>query len=106
MSWRVDIIGRNWLIRRKWQHLNPLNDQIRHKFNQIDPFLKFIVQGSQKKYVRVAISQKFDEVFFQFPTRIIAKLVIENTTVVALLEDFVCKPYLFSEVWGESHGVI
>ena len=24
---------------------------------------------------------------------------IENTTVVALLEDFVCKPYLFSEVW-------
>ena len=103
MSWRVDIIGHNWLIRRKWQHLNPLNDQIRHKFNQIDPFLKFIVQGSQKKYVRVAISQKFDEVFFHFPTRIIAKLVIENTTVVALLEDFVCKPYLFSEVcqtWG------
>ena len=98
MSWRVDIIGHNWLIRRKWQHLNPLNDQIRHKFNQIDPFLKFIVQGSQKKYVRVAISQKFDEVFFQFPTRIIAKLVIENTTVVALLEDFVRKPYLFSEV--------
>ena len=95
MSWRVDIIGHNWLIRIKWQHLNPLNDQIRHKFNQIDPFLKFIVQGSQKKYVRVAISQKFDEVFFQFPTRIIAKLVIENTTVVALLEDFVCKPYLF-----------
>ena len=98
MSWRVDIIGHNWLIRRKWQHLNLLNDQIRHKFNQIDPFLKFIVQGSQKKYVRVAISQKFDEVFFQFPTRIIAKLVIENTTVVALLEDFVRKPYLFSEV--------
>ena len=51
-------------------------------------------------HVRVAISQKFDEVFFQFPTRIIAKLVIENTTVVALLEDFVCKPYLFSEVWS------
>ena len=98
MSWRVDIIGHNWLTRIKWQHLNPLNDQIRHKFNQIDPIIKFLVQGSQKKYVRVAISQKFDEVFFQFPTRIIAKLVIENTTVVALLEDFVCKPYLFSEV--------
>ena len=68
----------------------PLNDQIRHKFNQIDPFLKFIVQGSQKKYVRVAISQKFDEVFFQFPARIIAKIVVENATVVAFLEDFVC----------------
>ena len=64
MSWRVDIIGHNWLIRIKWQHLNPLNDQIRHKFNQIDPFLKFIVQGSQKKYVRVAISRNLGISFF------------------------------------------
>ena len=72
------------------QPLDPFNDQIRHKFNKICPFFKSIVQGSQKLYVRVAISQKFDKVFFQFPTRVIAKLVMENTTVVALLEDFVC----------------
>ena len=63
---------------------------------------KSIVQGSQKLYVRVAISQKFDEVLFQFPTRIIAKIVVENTTVVAFLVDFVCKPHLFSEVWPAS----
>ena len=49
-------------------------------------------------YVRVAISLKFDKVLFQFPTRIIAKIVVENTTVVAFLVDFVCKPHLFSEV--------
>ena len=40
-------------------------------------------------YVRVAKSQKFDEVLFQFPARIIAKIVVENTTVVAFLVDFV-----------------
>ena len=66
-----------------------VDHQIRHEFNQIDPFLKFIIQGSQKKYVRVAISQKFDEVIFQFPVRIIAKIVVDNTTVVAFLVDFV-----------------
>ena len=49
-------------------------------------------------YVRVAISQKFDEVLFQFPTRIIAKIMVENTTVVAFLVDFVGNPHLFSEV--------
>ena len=48
-----------------------------------------MVQGSQKLYVRVAISQKFDEVLFQFSIRIIAKIVVENTTVVSFLEDFV-----------------
>ena len=51
-------------------------------------------------YVRVAISQKFDEVLFQFPTRIIAKIMVENTTVVAFLVDFVGNPHLFSEVCG------
>ena len=66
-----------------------VDHQIRHEFNQIDPFLKFVVQGSQKMCVRVAISQKFDEVLFQFPARIIAKIVVENTTIVAFLEDFV-----------------
>ena len=94
----MPFLGWKLIFSSKQQPRNILDHQIRHEFNQIDPFLKFIVQGFQKKYVRVAISQKFDEVFFQFPTRIIAKLVIENTTVVALLEDFVCKPYLFSIV--------
>ena len=51
--------------------------------------LNFVFQGSQNLTIRVAISQKFDEVLLQIPTRIIAKIVVENTTVVAFLEDFV-----------------
>ena len=51
-------------------------------------------------YVRVAISQKFDEVLFQFPTRIIAKIVVENTTVVAFLVDFVGNPYTYNMKGG------
>ena len=47
-------------------------------------------------YVRVAISQKFDEVLFQFPTRIIAKIMVENTTVVAFLVDFVGNLYTYN----------
>ena len=86
----MPFLGWKLIFSSKQQPRNILDHQIRHEFNQIDPFLKFIVQGSQKKYVRVAISQKFDEVFFQFPARIIAKIVVENATVVAFLEDFVC----------------
>ena len=71
MCWRVDINGHNWLIRIKWLHLNLLNSQIIHKFNQIDIFLKFVVQGSQKICVRVAISQKFGEVFYNFPPELL-----------------------------------
>ena len=47
-------------------------------------------------YVRVAISQKFDEVLFQFPIRMIAKIVVRNTTVVAFLVDFVGNPYTYN----------
>ena len=59
-------------------------------------------------YVRVAISQKFDEVLFQFPTRIIAKIVVKNTTVVAFLVDFVGNPYTYNmkcvyvELWTRA----
>ena len=56
-------------------------------------------------YVRVAISQKFDEVLFQFPTRIIAKIVVKNTTVVAFLVDFVGNPYTYN-MKGECVAVM
>ena len=40
-------------------------------------------------HVRVAISQKFSEEEFQFPTRNISKMIVKSATVVAFLVDFV-----------------
>ena len=51
--------------------------------------LQFVFQGSQKMHVRVAISQKFSEEEFQFPTRNISKIIGKSATVVAFLVDFV-----------------
>ena len=56
-------------------------------------------------YVRVAISQKFDEVLFQFPTRIIAKIVVKNTTVVAFLVDFVGNLYTYNMKCAYAHDL-
>ena len=50
--------------------------------------LQFIFQGSQKLWVRVAISQKASEVGFQFLARIISLIVIHNDVVSNLLEIF------------------
>ena len=47
-------------------------------------------------HVRVAISQKFDEVLFSFPTKMFAKIVIQNTTVVAFLVYFVLLLYSYN----------
>ena len=46
--------------------------------------LQFVFQGSQKKYVRVPISQKATEVGFQFPTKIVGKMVV----YIAMLPEF------------------
>ena len=51
--------------------------------------LQFVFQGSQKMHVRVAISQKFSEEEFQFPTRNISKMIGKSATVVVFLVDFV-----------------
>ena len=54
-------------------------------------------------YVRVAISQKFDEVLFQFSIRIIAKIVVKNTTVVASLVDFFGNLYTYNMKCAAMH---
>ena len=46
--------------------------------------LQFVFQGSQKKYVRVPISQKASEVGFKFPTKIVGKMVV----YIAMLPEF------------------
>ena len=51
--------------------------------------LQFVFQGSQKMIVRVPISQKANEVGFNFPSRIIGKIVVDNAMVSELMEDFV-----------------
>ena len=51
--------------------------------------LQLVFQGSQIMHVRVAISQKFSEEEFQFPTRNISKMIGKSATVVAFLVDFV-----------------
>ena len=54
--------------------------------------LQFSFQGSQKKYVRVPISRKATEVGFQFPTRIVGKMVLDT----AMVSEFVgIQVYLF-----------
>ena len=47
--------------------------------------LQFVFQGSQKKYVRVPISQKATEVGFQFPARIVGKMVLDTAMVPEFL---------------------
>ena len=47
--------------------------------------LQFVFQGSQKKYVRVPISQKACEVGFQFPARIVGKMVLDTAMVPEFL---------------------
>ena len=51
--------------------------------------LQFVFQGSQKMIVRVPISQKANEVGFQFLTRIIGKIVVDNAMIPEFLENFV-----------------
>ena len=46
--------------------------------------LQFVFQGSQKKDVRVPISQKASEVGFKFPTKIVGKMVV----YITVLPDF------------------
>ena len=43
--------------------------------------LQFVFQGSQKKYVRVPISRKATKVGFQFPARIVGKMVLDTAMV-------------------------
>ena len=40
-------------------------------------------------YVRVALSQKANEIGFKFPTIIVGKIVVNNAKVSEFLEDFV-----------------
>ena len=47
--------------------------------------LQFVSQGSQKKYVRVPMSQKACEVGFQFPARIVGKMVLDTAMVPEFL---------------------
>ena len=55
--------------------------------------LQFVFQGCQKMIVRVPISQKANEVGFQFLTRILRKIIVDNAMIPEFLENFVCLFY-------------
>ena len=48
--------------------------------------LQFDFQGSQNLHIRVPISQKANEVDFQFPTKIVGKIVANNAMITEFLE--------------------
>ena len=50
---------------------------------------------------RVAISQKANEIQFEFPTKMIGKMVVHNATILRSLPNFVVPCYTSQETCGE-----
>ena len=61
--------------------------------------LNFIFQGCQKLYVRVAISQKANKIYFQHINEIIVYMITYNATILLALVDFVS----LDDIWAEVH---
>ena len=51
---------------------------------------------------RVAISQKANEIQFEFPTKMIGKMVVHNATILRSLPNFVVPCYTSQETCGAS----
>ena len=53
---------------------------------------------------RVAISQKANEIQFEFPTKMIGKMVVHNATILRSLPNFVVPCYTSQETCAEREG--
>ena len=61
--------------------------------------LQFDFQGCQKLQVRVAISQKANEIDLPDTIKVIDYMIINNAMILLVLGDFVYLDWLWAEVW-------